>query len=98
MDEHQINKWSKNKYAVIVIVLLGLFIYLLSFFNGFFADDFHQVVDNPTVHSLSNIPSYFTGSTFYTGASELTGNYYKPLLTTTYSLLYAVFGTSPTGY
>ncbi len=98
MREANISKWLTTSHIILVISTLGFFIYFNSLFNGFFADDYHQIVDNPITHSLANVPRYFTGSTFYTGIGELSGNYYKPLLTTVYSLLYAVFGKNPAGF
>jgi hypothetical protein len=98
MFELAVAKWFTNFRIILTIILLGLLIYFISFFNGFFADDYHQIIDNPAVHSLTYIPSYFTGSTFYTGSTNLSGNYYKPLLTTSYALLYHVFGENPSGY
>ncbi|MGI8419666.1 MAG: glycosyltransferase family 39 protein [Candidatus Levyibacteriota bacterium] len=65
-------------------------------FNGFVLDDTQQIVDNVYVHSIVNIFSFFTGSTFYNGgATSLTGVYYKPLLTTFFSLIYTFFGATP---
>ena len=92
--------WFKRCVSVQVVVLfvVGFLIYANSFANGFFADDYYQIVDNPFIHSLENIPRFFTGSTFYTGGEELSGNYYKPILTTTFSFLYAIFGMNPSGY
>lgn len=98
MNEKGKSKDSKNVYFILTIPILGFLLYANSLFNGFFADDFHQIVDNPTVHSLGNIPAFFSGSTFYTGGTELTGNYYKPLLPTMFAFLYAVFGENPFGF
>lgn len=98
MSDVQISKWFTNFKVIVSLTILCLLIYSNSFGNNFIADDFHQIVDNTAIHSLSNIPGYFTGSTFYTGSAELSGNYYKPLLTTAYSLLYILFGANATGY
>lgn len=83
---------------ILIIIILGFLIYSNSLFNSFFADDYHQIVDSTRIHSLDNIPSYFYGSTFYSGGTGLTGNYYKPIMATAYSLLYSLFGINPAGY
>lgn len=98
MHEVTLSKWLTTIRVILIISILGLTIYFNSFFNGFFADDYQQIVDNPSVHSLSNIPSFFTGSTFFTGTNELTGNYYKPIFTSMFALLYSVFGENAGGY
>lgn len=51
------------------------------------------MVKNTAVHSVKNIPSFFAGSTFYTGgAGGLSGIYYKPVMPTTFALIYSIFG------
>lgn len=80
----------------LIIIILGLAIYLNSFFNSFVWDDEEQIVNNLAVHSLTNIPSLFSGSTFNTGGSGgLAGMYYKPLMPTFFSILYTFGGGSP---
>lgn len=82
-----------------IILLLGaaaLFVYAWSLPNGFVWDDEEQVVNNPAVHQLSNIPEYFSGSTFHTGgAGGSSGIYYKPLMTTSFAILHSLGGGRP---
>jgi protein O-mannosyl-transferase len=79
--------------AIHWIILIGLLLYFNSLFNSFVGDDLGQIIDNPTVHSILNISTFFTSSTFYNGGSQyLIGVYYKPLLLTFYSLIYTFFG------
>ncbi len=77
------------------LILLGLLVYSNSLLNGFIGDDNSQIVNNPSIRSLSNIPLFFKGSTMYLEQIHATvGVYYRPMLSATYSLLYALFGTN----
>ena len=84
---------TKTK-AIHWIVILGLIVFFNGLFNGFVGDDGGQLVDNIAVHSLQNIPQFFFGGTFNNGNGSIIGLYYKPLLLTTYSILYSFFGTN----
>lgn len=98
MDKASRVSWLNSKRAALIIVCLGFFIYANSLLNGFFADDYHQIVDNPQIRSLANIPGFFTGGTFYTGGLQLTGNYYRPVFAAAYAFIYSFSGTSTLGY
>jgi protein O-mannosyl-transferase len=82
--------------AITWIILIGLILYFNSLFNGFVGDDLGQIVQNPAIQSLTNIPNFFMGGTFYAGnAANLTGTYYRPIVSTIYAFLYAFFGPNP---
>lgn len=83
-----------NVKAIIWIIVVGLVVYFNSFFNGFILDDIAQIVQNTQIHSISNIVTFFQGSTFSPDKNfeSLQGVYYKPLMTTTFSLIYTIFG------
>ncbi|MFH0936766.1 MAG: tetratricopeptide repeat protein [Candidatus Daviesbacteria bacterium] len=86
---------TKGKLIIILIVIGGL-IYFNSFFNGFVWDDEEQILTNTLVHSISNLPKFFASSTFNSGgAATMGGLYYKPLMTTFFSLIYSIFGPNP---
>jgi protein O-mannosyl-transferase len=88
-----------TKKAIIFIFLIGFVVFFYGIFNGFVGDDARQITENPTIQSLQNLSSFFSGSTFY-GAEGIVlyGSFYKPLLVTSYSLLYSFFGTNAYGY
>ncbi len=92
----KINKLKSWQIAVIFI-----FIGFVTFFSGlnspFQNDDSYQIVNNTPVHSIANLPSFFSSSTFFNG-EKLTGVYYRPLMTTTFSLIYSFFGDNPFFY
>jgi len=90
-----------TKKSIILIIIIGLSVYLNSLFNGFIGDDYGQLVNNPAVHSIGNILQLFMGGTFNNNAFSGIGNsvsnglqgiYYKPLLSTAFSMIYTFFG------
>jgi hypothetical protein len=89
----KINKLTWWQVAVILIVL-GCVVFLTGLKSPFLNDDIAQIVENPVVHSISHILILFEGGTFYTGhgLSPLSGAFYRPLVTTTYALIYTIFG------
>jgi len=86
----------KKEKFILLLILIGFLVYFNSLFNGFVWDDEEQVINNVLVHSLSNFPLFFKGSTFNPGGgSALTGLYYKPLMTFFFSVVYSIFGSKP---
>lgn len=89
---------NTRTYALF-LVLTGLLVYAMVVFNGFVADDFLQIVYNTKIHSLSNIPQLFFGSTYDSGgADRLAGIFYRPVMLIFFSLLHALFGLNPAIY
>jgi hypothetical protein len=60
----------------------------------FMSDDSQQITNNPLVQSMSNIGKLFSGSTYFDGV-KLVGNYYRPLMTALWAILYSAFGANP---
>lgn len=89
-----INSLSSNTKAILAIATTGLAIYFLSLFNGFVWDDLDQIINNPGIHSLQNIPRFFSGLTYSDGSSA-TSNFvfpfYRPLFSSFITLLYFLF-------
>jgi len=82
-----------TRKAIIFIVIIGIVIFFNGLFNGFVGDDQSQVTENKTIQSVNNIPSLFSGGSFYNGAGQKPGGYYyKPLLSTSYTFTYALVG------
>lgn len=77
-----------------IFAAAGLATYFLGLHNPFENDDTTQIVTNLSVHSISNIAQFFQASTFWDG-QHLSGLYYRPLMTTTFSLIYTIFGATP---
>lgn len=84
--------------SFVVIVVLGILVFANRLNNNFLGDDNQQIVDNPIVHSISNIGTFFQGGTFYNGTSRLSGAYFKPLNQIYYSLLFTFFGANQVAF
>ena len=88
-----------NKNPKLIILIFGVLIFGFSILNGFVWDDEEQVVNNIYIRSLSNVPEFFTQSTFNTGgAAQLSGMYYKPIMTVFFSIVYLFSGVNAWGY
>jgi protein O-mannosyl-transferase len=86
----------KFKYFVLIAVVLGFLVYFWSLQNSFIGDDMSQIVNNPTIQSLSNLPQLYTGGTFYqAGFLKLQGGYYRPLPMTIYAFINVLLGQKP---
>lgn len=89
------------------LVLPVLWVYFPSLGNSFVWDDFLVVVDNPFIQSWQNLPLVFTRR-YLTAPSELSSLgalnigsgevTYRPVVTLTYFLEYALWGLNPLGY
>jgi len=94
----KINK-LKSWQAALIIVLIGIAVFFTGLTNPFQGDDTSQIVNNVSVHSITNIRQFFTGGTFYVGPGlPLSGGNYRPLMTTVFSLLYTLVGPHTLGY
>lgn len=83
-----------TKKAIWWLIIVGFAVYLFGLFNGFVMDDGSQIRDNAFLYSLSNIPSLFKGSTFYTGG-QLVGVFYRPIPTAFFLIIISILGASP---
>jgi hypothetical protein len=80
-----------------IMAVVALATYFNGLANAFQNDDTFQIVHNPPVHSLGNLFLFFHSSTFWDG-QKLAGIYYRPLMTTTFSVIYALFGLHTIAY
>src|SRR5579871_3020750 len=89
---------KKTFLSIIFIIVTGVIVYGNSLSNGFVLDDSSQVLENNLVHSVQNIPMLFLGSSFGIGQNQVVGIYYKPLMTTSFAILYWLFGPHPLAF
>lgn len=89
----KINK-IRNWQAALIIGVLGFAAYSTGLTSPFQGDDIFQIVNNVPVHSITHIRLFFEGGTFYNqqGLAPLSGSYFRPLMTTSFSLIYSLFG------
>lgn len=81
-----------------VLALLGS---LNSLWDGFAADDLQQILNNPLIKDLKNVPLTFTNSVWSFASSDIVFSvdlYYRPLFNVLLSINYAIFGTTPWGW
>jgi len=88
-------KKIKTWQVAILFAIVGLATYMTGLNSPFQNDDFPQIVNNTPVHSITNLPTFFTSSTFFNG-EKMTGVYYRPLMTTTF--IYTIFKANPIPY
>ncbi len=90
--------WDKSALVAAAILLVaGFVVYFTGLSNPFLGDDSSQIVDNPVVHSLANTALLFEGGTFYSngGIAPLAGPFYRPLMSLSFAIILAVFGSNP---
>ncbi|RJR15311.1 hypothetical protein C4579_02495 [Candidatus Microgenomates bacterium] len=91
---------SRLKTSALLIVFIGFLLYVKTIGNGFIlGDDTDQILENTQIRSLGNIPTFFTGSTYFRPESGLSfGLYYRPVMMVTFTVLHALMGTDPLIY
>ena len=83
--------------VAIGLAVVGLASHFTGLNGGFQGDDQFQIIGNTPVHSIRNIFEFFGAGTFFNG-DKLTGDYYRPMMSTTFSLVYSLFGAHPLPY
>jgi tetratricopeptide (TPR) repeat protein len=82
--------------AIYILIIVGFLLFFNAFFNGFVGDDNTQIVGNPAVRSIANIPNFFFQNRLNVGGdNKLGGDYYKPLMDSSFTLTYSLFGPIP---
>ncbi len=78
--------------------LLAVACYGNTLMNGFVYDDDQQILLNPYIKSWHYLPQIFTTTVWsFVGAAGAT-NYYRPMMTFTFLVLWQTFGDLPFGY
>lgn len=82
-----------TRWALPALLVLACFLYRPALHGPFVFDDWHTIVQNPHVRSLSNIPAFFTDASTF---SILEGNRdYRPVHSTAIALAWGVADGSP---
>jgi len=81
---------------IIIIALLGIFVYLNSLSGEFIWDDISLIKNNSYIKDFSNAPKVFT-ETIGAGAG-IEHRFYRPVQAFTYMLDYFLWGLDTTGY
>lgn len=85
---------SQSVLVVLILVLVSTLPYLSTIQNPFIWDSYDEIVENPAIRELENIPQFFTQRM----TDKYTLPYYRPLQYAYYAVEYAIFGANPTGY
>ena len=87
-----------NKVLISVLIFISLLCYGNTLFNGFVYDDDQQILQNPYVKSWHYVPQIF-GTTVWSFVGQAGAtNYYRPLMTFSFLVLWHVFGQLPFGF
>ncbi len=87
-----------EKIIVIALFAVALACYLNTLTNGFVYDDDQQILLNPYVKSWHYLHAIFTTTVWSFVGTAGTSNYYRPLMTLTYLVLWQSFGDLAFGY
>jgi tetratricopeptide (TPR) repeat protein len=80
----------------LVLLIVGGAVYAGHFDNSFQFDDFHSIVENPSIRSFGSWRSWFTDLTAFSVLPENLN--YRPLLLATYAASYRLSGLEPWGF
>ena len=89
--------FSHNITVLILLIVLTGIVYINSLNNGFHFDDYHHIVKNKHIRSLSNIPRFFIDMNTFSFSDE-SSSHYRPLVLVTHAINYAIGGVNPAGY
>lgn len=94
----KINEKKSIPVIIFLIVVFGIFVFTNMLGNSFVWDDEEMVVNNFPFFKLENIPRLFTQATFFSGGSDLSGWFYRPVVMFSFLLITVFFGQTPFGF
>ncbi|HYA31272.1 MAG TPA: hypothetical protein VED67_00830, partial [Thermodesulfovibrionales bacterium] len=89
---------ATSVFPILIILLFSFLLYINALVADFVYDDKYQIVDNPWIRDIRNIPIIFSGNVWSFHPVFSTSNYYRPLMHIVYMLNYHVFGLNPWGF
>ena len=99
----QANKGKSSKnflikiemWGYILISVISFAVYANSLGNEFVFDDESVVLGDPSITHLYNIPKFFTAQE---GFHKVIGRYFRPVVSTSYTIDYAIWKLNPFGF
>jgi len=85
----------KPKYCYIIIAVFSFLVFYNTLSNDFVFDDESVVQGYEAIRNLNSIPKFFTAQE---GFHKVIGNYYRPVVYTSYTIDYAIWGLNPKGF
>lgn len=95
------NRGVRRGIYALVPVIIAVISSINSLWNYFASDDLQQVLGNPFIKSLSNLPAAFTTSVWSFTATDIVFTadfYFRPVFSILFAINYALFGTAPLGW
>ena len=89
---------SKRIPHIVALVSLTLLVWGASLWNGFVWDDRILIQKNEATLSRLSLATVFFSDFWSTETEAGSSNYYRPLVTLSYMLDYALYGLNPMGY
>src|SRR5262249_8597604 len=96
--------WFSSKWRNIYMIVPAIIAFATaanSLGNYFATDDLEQVLSNPFIKRLGNIPAAFTGSVWSFNSTDIiftVDSYFRPIFSVLFTINYALFGTMPWGW
>lgn len=85
-------------FPVLILLLISFVVYFNALHGDFVYDDKFQIVNNPWIRSVENMPVIFSKSVSSFQPGDIVSNYYRPLMHVVYMLNYHLFGLKPWGF
>lgn len=94
------SKWYENPWVCThIIIFFSFAVYINSLSGEFIWDDVEQIVENPVIKDIRNIPSFFTSDLWRLIDNPAIGSYYyRPFFLLSLALDYRMWGLNPFGY
>lgn len=89
---------GRSLLVYLIPALAAFLVYIGSLDGEFVWDDYNLIVENHWIKSLRNLRGVFTHDFFNRIGDDLSYGYYRPVITSTYTLDYAVWGLDARGY
>lgn len=86
---------KKNIYNYLILIACVIAVYYNSLGNSFVFDDESVILGDQSLTTMSSIPKYFTGEE---GFHKVIGKYYRPIVSTSYNIDYALWELDPFGF
>ena len=87
-----------NALCVAIILALSALVYLPSLRGDFIWDDRPLILDDTQVHSFTGLSRLFVRDFFAPGAEDSKYGYYRPVISLSYMIDWAVWGPNPLGF
>jgi len=100
IGEGIVKEWYKKPAVLSLFVIFSsLAIYINSLSGDFIWDDIEQIVDNPVIKDIGNIPSFFTSDLWRLISNPTIGSYYyRPFFLLSLAVDYNLWELNPFGY